>query len=175
LVGVTLLVLAVCFHGLRVDFFRSGQWSRAPFVICLALCVLLYWYPGRAQLFDRFYNPDHASPRARAVVMWTIEPLVIYLCCWAAFAGALPDTLTRLLGSEFVETHELRKEHSYKRRTCDYRILGPPFARGNLRDYYCSWPTEYHRLPDKGLMVVRGRQSWFGRHIDSVEPAESSP
>jgi hypothetical protein len=167
-VAVTLLAFAVCFHGLRVDFFRSEQWSRAPIVVSFALSALLYWYPGRARLFDRFYNPN--SLRARRLLVWVIEPALIYMFFWAAFAGVLPDTFTRVAGTTFLETHDLRKEHSYKRRTCDYRILGAPFARGNLRNYYCSWPTEYQRLPDQGLMVVRGRETWFGRHVEAVEP-----
>jgi hypothetical protein len=171
-IAVMLLVFVLCFYGLRVDFFSSEAWSRASILACMAIIALPCWHLGRAIMRGTINNPEVTTPFMRALFAWIFGPVLIYFLCWSVFASALPDIFTRMAGTRFEETHTLRKEHSYKRRGCDYRVLGPPFESGSLKSHYCTWSGEYDRLPRKGQMLVRGRKTWLGRHIDSVEPID---
>jgi hypothetical protein len=169
--AVLISIFVLCFYGLRTNFFGSEAWMRVSMIVCGVFAALPSWYVGRFMMFGAVDNPDFTSPFVRALVAWILIPVMIYFLCWSIFGSALPDILTRTMGARFRETHALRKEFSFDRRECDYRIFGPPFDRGNWKSHFCSWPGEYDPLPDKGPMTIRGRKTWLGRHIDSVEPA----
>jgi hypothetical protein len=169
-ISALLLIFVLCHYGLRVNFFCSEAWSRTSIFVCIAIAAVPCWYLGRAIMWGPIYNPDVSTPFMRALVAWILSPALVYALCWSIAASALPDIFTRMAGTRFRETHSLRKEYSYERRRCDYRIVGSPFEEGSLKNHFCSWSGEYDQLPNTGLMVVRGRQTWLGRHIDSVEP-----
>lgn len=171
-ISMMLLIFVLCVYGLLTGFFLSPAWMRASLVICIAMGALPSWHMARAIMLGTVQNPEVTTPFVRAIVAWVLGPILICGLGWSIVGSALPDILTRTLGTPFRETHSLRKEYSDVRRGCDYRVMGPPFENGSLKNHYCSWPGEYQRLPAKGPMVVRGRETWLGRHYDSVEPVD---
>jgi hypothetical protein len=166
-------VLAVSMiTGTRVDFFLSDPWLRTSPFVALVPAAWPMWWVARAV----FLNPDEtqqlSSPAARALVGWTLIPFLVYAASWIIVARTIPDFITRFSGRSFSETHILSKRYERSRRSCDYRVTGPPFTGQFGRNYYCAWISEFERLPNKGPMVIRGRKTWFGRHVDSIEAAD---
>ena len=168
LVVLTLLLMA----GIRVDFFPSPAWSRLSLFVVLVITAWPMWAVGRSAVNNPVEGREFSSPAIRALVGWVLIPFVVYFGSWIVVAHSIPDLITRVAGSSFSETHVLTKHHEHSRRSCDYCVKGKPFDDRIGRDYYCAWISEYERLPDKGPMLVRGRRTWFGRHVDSIEPSD---
>lgn len=166
-------VLAVSMMtGMRVDFFLSDPWLRTSPFVALVPAALPMWWVARAVFISPDETQQLSSPAARALVAWTLIPFLVFAASWIIVARTIPDFITRFSGSAFSESHILSKHYERSRRSCDYRVTGPPFDEQFPRSYYCAWISEYERLPDTGPMVIRGRKSWFGRHVDSIEAAD---
>ena len=116
----------------------------------------------------------HAA--TRRIVPWRIRRRLL----WRPgriheFAIAVPDLLTRALGAPFSETHSLVKAHVNIRKACSLQVYGASLRVTFYKDHYCAWREEFEQLPDQGRMRVRGHESWFGKHIDRIEPLPIAP
>ncbi len=98
----------------------------------------------------------------------TVAPLLIWGACWCLVARAVPDAMTRLGGSPTEVSLTLKKEDGRDRRGCNKKVRGPDLTA--FPWYVCVPPSSYDALPDKGPMLLVGRRSWFGLHVDDIKP-----
>jgi hypothetical protein len=168
--GIAVALLAV--WGSRANFFPSDRWlgiSVYPVILAGLAVTLLTVLAARG---TRFGFPEIRSTWIRAGLAVVIVPAFAIFMSWLVLSIAVPDIITRLSESHIAEIHELRKEHVDSHRGCDHRVFGPPFERGYSIGYYCAGPAEFARLPARGAMRIHGRQSWFGKHVEWVEPVD---
>jgi hypothetical protein len=163
------LVLALAMHGMATQFL-TGSFLVAPF-LCdppawAAFCALsaipsglMYWWlpPGP--------NVERHSPR-HAVLCLLAVPLFAFVA-WLAFAGSVSAIYTRLAGQPHSEVVDLRTEHRFSRRGCDYRAESVRID-GRVRETLCIPSALYDAHPDQVVRTqVVGRRSSLGFAIDS--------
>jgi hypothetical protein len=164
IVGVMVVAAAACVFGFSAPLYKSPEWQDlSPFVVLGLAATISAWV--LVVLLPR------AEKKARTTVALGI-PMLILGMCWPIAMYALPDLYTRAMGQKFEQVAPMQREYISSDRKCKRRIHGGPFASGGPSPYYCAGISEFDRLPDEGLMRVSGRQSWFGTHIDRVDPAK---
>jgi hypothetical protein len=93
---------------------------------------------------------------------------------WAVLGVGVPALYTRFAGRAHQAAFEIQTQESGPGRSCRFRVFGEPFREGGLQDYYCASGAEFADLPEgQAPALVHWRQSWFGRHIDRIDPVES--
>jgi hypothetical protein len=98
-------------------------------------------------------------------------PLIVLMLSSPILICALPDLFTRFAGQPF----RLEQAVSIERHSsgCNNRLHAPVFDSGPLRPYFCVSPDFAQRVAQDGRGVISGRESWFGRHVDSVATIDS--
>ena len=166
--AVFLGVFVLGLFGLFADFHASPRWVTASWWITLGGGI-----PVSIGLFMvlRRYSPPQGKGR-ELLAMLGMSCLVILL--WGGvLTRALPDIYTRLAGDPFALKQRGTKEtgSGKGRWLCYYVVHAPLFRTGKPGSHsYCAGSDEYEALPWHGEMVIRGRESWFGKHVDRVEP-----
>jgi hypothetical protein len=167
-VGSMFLMLAWCWHGLAASFWSSPTWSRVNWWVAAAITAL-----GLFLLLRRTGLTSLRNQRSTAAyfVMFLFVFLMLTGFSWLIVARSLPDLVTRVMGTRREFTAELSKKVDVRNRSrsCDHHIAGPLFD-GRFPSRYCPDDEELARLPQAGPMRVIVRESWFGIHIDRIEP-----
>jgi hypothetical protein len=88
---------------------------------------------------------------------------------WTIVGRSLPDLYTRLAGQPREITAPLVMK--YGARKCRHEIRGA-FFDGRFPARYCATPMEAAALPSSGPMSIRIRETWFGTHVDGIEPVD---
>ena len=159
------------FFGAKTNFFASEGWAEVSAYAALFISLWLTLLSVRAARRSNFGHPQIRSGAIRIAAALVIVPAAAMFTTWTTLALGLPDVYTRIVGAQFAGSHELQKSWIDSHRGCDNRVLGTPFESG-LHEYYCAGPEEFDRLPARGLMSIHGRQSWFGIHVDRIEPID---
>jgi len=172
------LVLVFAIGGLFVfgaytNFFASARWAEVSAYAAVAVALALIVPCVRAVRRSEFGYPAIRSNAIRIALAVVLLPASAAFVIWIALADGLPDLITRAGGTPFVESHYLRAvSTSGYRKGCANRVFGAPFEVGSPEGYYCAGSDELSRLPASGLMSIHGRQSWFGKHVDRIEPVD---
>jgi hypothetical protein len=163
---------ALFIFGTWTNFFVSERWSDISTCTAIVVSLALALLSVRAIHRSDFGSPAIRSNAIRLAVALVLVPTIAMFTIWVALADGLPDLITRARGTPFVESHELRTVSANGYRSCAKRVFGAPFERGSPNGYYCAGSDEFSRLPERGLMNIHGRQSWFGKHVDRIEPVD---
>jgi len=166
---IAILGLGASFiHGLYVDFVASAHWSRLSWLVaCVTAAICLVWV-FRHSGFPRLIQERSTSSY---VIHCLIVIALTGIGSWAITARSLPDLGTRWLGTHEQSVVDLRKVKRSGSNGCRYRIGGKVFREG-YRNFYCVSAEEFARLPDSGPMRLTTTESWFGMHIDRIEPVQ---
>jgi hypothetical protein len=160
-------------YGLHCNFFRSSVWTQTS-IAATALIML----PITFALMTRAFRTGLKGARVTVFRVLMIASLLFVLLGLAMFfivAYTLPDLYTRMTGQPIeIRGVEFSKARSFGRGGCRYTVRAAAFARGSVRGHYCAGPNEFDALPQSGVARAYARQSWFGRHVDSIEPADPS-
>jgi hypothetical protein len=164
----SILTLAALFvHGLQAELIASKAWSQWNGWVAAGVAVLTLrwtlWHPR----FPRGLLNQRSTPSYLMLLLILVA--IIGLGSWAISARSLPDIGTRWLGADTQVVAPLRKVAHSGSKGCRRRI-GGEFFRGHIPRHYCAGSEEFARLPAQGPMRLIGRESWFGMHIDHIEP-----
>jgi len=167
-------VFVVLVFGTKVNFFRSDAWSPQSLWATALVNVL------SAALFMRgaMRNKQGLKGMRFNVFTGTMVAALFYaltlLVTYFLVAFTIPEVFTRLGGTPFEihDVHFFTHQGSY-RGGCPREVHSPLFELGGPHGYYCAGRNEYAALGKEGTAHVYGRQSWFGRHIDYLEPEET--
>jgi hypothetical protein len=107
------------------------------------------------------------------LAMFTFVLAMLTGFSWLIIGRSLPDLATRLVGSRRETVAEMRKEFRPQAESCAFRISGGDMQR-RFPSAYCAEAAEFARLPDSGPMRIVAHESWFGRHIDRIEPMDAA-
>lgn len=159
------LAMGLAMHGVIADFRSSDGWSKSSgWLSAAALAVsliLLIRARGLASLRNQRSTMSYATYFAFAfVILWGIT--------WLAIGRSLPDLYTRIAGEPRSITADLQLRDGG--RKCRHEIRGAYF-QGRFPGRYCASAAEAQPLPRSGIMRLQVRESWFGTHIDRIEPA----
>jgi len=163
---------ALFVFGTRTNFFASARWAEVSAYAAVAVALALIVPCVRAVRRSEFGYPEIRSNAIRIALAVVVLPAFAAFTIWIALADGLPDLITRARGTPFVESHYLRTVSTSGYRGCANRVFGALFERGSPVGYYCAGSDELSRLPASGLMSIHGRQSWFGKHVDRIEPVD---
>ena len=167
LVGVAVVgILLLGFTGLSVDFYAADPWITAS-----------WWITGIGGLPLGFWLAFKGWPQMEPTLrMWLGTfigvPIVVALMWGSVVTRALPYLYTRMAGTPFTIAQEVTKATGV--RGCSRIVRGRFFESGGLDRHYCAGSAEFSALPTRGDVIVRGRESWFGRQIDQLEPLPQS-
>jgi hypothetical protein len=157
-------------YGYCSDFFAAEQ--------CLVAAIALSILPGllMAAGMIKGIRENIVTRRVSAFVLsaalWLLIPLLTISVWWAALGLGLPDLFTRFTGDIHRAEWAVHTEERGPGRSCRYRVFGEPFDDGGRNGYYCASRSDFVMLPAaKSVALVIWRESWFGRHIESVRPA----
>ncbi len=168
-----LCLAAVSLFGMATDFHASPEWSKLgdwialgcgiPTGILLARWVINH-YPGTLSFRQKL----------AATFGLCCTPVVF---CLAIVGRALPDLYTRLAGTPFTLVQMGHKTSGSGRGWwlfCRHAVDTPGFPRGSDdgTGHLCVSRAEFDALPDHSEIRIRGRESWFGRRVDRLEPLD---
>jgi hypothetical protein len=170
IIGVALpfLILGGCWYGSSADFLSSTAWARLSWWVAAAGTLL--------GLFLLMRNGGFASLRNRHgtagyLVMFGFVFAVFVACGWLVIGRSLPDVVTRLFGRARQSTFILYAEDRSGAKSCQRRVTGELFAE-RFPGFYCPSNEDFARLPTSGPMLVTAHETWFGTHIDRIEPVD---
>jgi hypothetical protein len=165
ILAIVFVMIGLVAFGLKTDMYKSAAWSTASLYVIL----------GGSALFSAWalFKVLPRIPRRSKVGVALIVPFMIAMCAWSIVGNALPDIYTQLAGRPFTLVQEMQRQLSPSGKGCRQRIHAQIFDEGNPTDFYCASTAEYSRLPDHGMMRARGKETWFGRHVERLEPADS--
>lgn len=161
-----MVVLAFIAYGYFTDFVVSPWGAKVGLyasAVTTSVVTLYLWY-GFA--VGKIPFGLTTTSRTRKAFGLLLLPLFIFGFGWVLFSRSIPDIITRLVGEPLSIYTELEKDHSYRRRQCDYQVRGDYLS---FPGYICVFPSQFDRLPDKGLMSLTGSATVFGMHVTTVE------
>lgn len=155
-----LLSVVILVYALFIDFVPSVRWAPIQTRIVLGIGVMatiaLYWAIATTRLPLSPYKK-----RSEKILALFVLPCLLFLLVWAAIGRVIPDSATRIMGAQKTVMTSYLKDGSHSRRRCDSR-LKVAYLEGSIREYLCVTEATYERMPDKGIIVLEGKGSWFG-------------
>jgi hypothetical protein len=160
------LVMGLAMHGAIADFRSADGWSALSAWLSAATLiggvVLLIRTRGLARLRKVRSTVSYAT-------VFFLLLTASWACAWLAIGRSLPDIYTRNAGEPRVITAEMRLLDGG--RKCRHELRGA-FFDGRFPGRYCASLAEAQSLPRSGIMQLRVRASWFGMHIERIEPLD---
>jgi hypothetical protein len=166
-VGIGLLsgAIAITWFAAATEFHLSEAWL----VPSLGISALV----GGALSGLMLAMMRSCLPRGTGLIVATLVPIFAIAFAWFALARAVPDVFTRLAGQPF-DLALAGRTQKICGRGCQYFAVMPVFANGKTELVRID-SREYSSLPAEGIYRLTGRKSWFGLHLDRVDPAGSTP
>lgn len=162
-------VIGAVIFGLFVDFVPMPMlygWHAAVFFLAVGVVemVLLGSYTIRKGTYGVFFDKGFV----KFVLVFLALPLMFALCSWLIVAKTLPWAFTRAFGEPYRQSYIMRTEYRSSRKSCDYRLQGPPADR-SFPGYLCIGEAIYSTYPERSVEVVlSGRRSAFGQDVQSI-------
>lgn len=163
------VILALAAYGAAANFQASDVWSRTSGWIAAGLTGLGLWLllrgPGLASL-------RRGGGSVSYLAMFAVVFALLAVLCWSIVGRSLPDLATLAFGEPREMTWTLTKDSRTSSRKCR-KLIGASISNsGSFR--YCASAAEYAALPASGPMRLFTRVSWFGVHVDRIEPIDPS-
>ena len=174
-VNAILAAALVAIYGLWTDFVPARVMHIAGTTLAIAATVATTLVLWRGYLTGAIPYGPTATTRVRRTIVLLAIPLFAFMITWTILVRSIPDLLTRWTTRSSSFAVELRRAHGIGRRACDLQVRGEYL--GFMPGHICVTAATFEKLPEKGLMIIRGRTSVLGTHIVAVEPmpADEAP
>jgi hypothetical protein len=171
---ISLLVLpAWCWVGATADFWSSAKWFGPSWWISAAVTAACLFLLLRQQ---GFASLKRKRGRGMYVVMLTFVFAMLTCACWLLIGRLVPDIWTRAVGSRHEAFGVMRDLSDTATPLCNLHLSDDEMQLYFPPDY-CPHEGDLKRLPLSGPVRVTSYKSWFGHHIDPIEPigADNAP
>ena len=167
-----LVLIAFSIYGFWTDFIPSRTWANLGLafstVLVTIFSVIIYWAS-----FSGLLKENAKMSVFKKFIAFLSLPFFLFAMFWLSLVQAKPSLVTQIIGLPHTEIALMHLEHSYSRRSCDYRLVGKRLDSA-FPNYLCIYISEatYHSLPRDNLAIkLEGETSFFGFRIRTYERA----
>ena len=167
-----LVLIVLSTYGYVTEFIPSRTWASLGLVFSVLLTIVFSVSFYRA-LFSGHLKERAEMPALSRRIAFLALPFFLFAMFWLSLVQAFPSLFTQIIGLPHTEIALMHMEHSYSRRSCDYRLVGKRLnsAFPNYLCIYISGAT-YHTLPKDNLAIkLEGETSFFGFRIQKYQQA----
>ncbi len=169
-IGVVVFMagLALAMYGLHTRFVLASLLRGTSGVI-------IFLTVGGAEMLmllalSRRLGTDHEfrpGGLLKSLLLVGLMPVFLAVVSWFAVRGA-GSLVTQAFGRDYRLETVMQSHHISGSRSCDYRLKGSIMAEA-MPNYLCISESVYARFPDQDLPVILvGRQSVLGIHVDEA-------